>query len=58
MGLFHMITGLMTVIASVVAGWMWAHISIAAPFYFGAIFAAVGGLGFLLWRPTVPISGE
>jgi MFS family permease len=58
MGLFHMITGFMTVIASVVAGWMWDQISVAAPFYLGAILAAIGGIGFLLWRPTIPASAE
>jgi sugar phosphate permease len=51
MGLFHMVTGLLTVVASVAAGWMWVHVSVAAPFYMGAVLAAIGGIGFLVWRP-------
>lgn len=52
MGLFHMVTGLLTVVASVVAGWLWVHVSVAAPFYLGAVLAAIGGIGFLVWKPA------
>lgn len=56
MGLFHMVTGLLTVVASVVAGWMWVHVSVAAPFYLGAVLATIGGVGFLVWKPRIEIA--
>jgi MFS family permease len=47
LGLFHMITGLCAVAASIVAGLLWDHISAAAPFYFGGALALIAGFGFL-----------
>ncbi len=49
LGLFYTVTGLLTVIASVAAGWLWDHVSIAAPFYLGASMALLGALGFFIW---------
>jgi MFS family permease len=49
LGLFYMVTGLLAVLASVAAGWLWDHVSIAAPFYLGAAMALLGALGFFIW---------
>jgi MFS family permease len=49
LGLFHMVTGLLAVIASVAAGILWDRVSSAAPFYLGAVLAFAAGVGFLLW---------
>lgn len=58
LGLFHMVTGLLMLLASVLAGWLWDAVSVSAPFVLGAVLATVGGAGFLLWRPSreVPIA--
>jgi MFS family permease len=50
LGLFYMVTGLIAVLASVIAGILWDRVSPAATFYFGAILAAGAGTGFLVWR--------
>jgi len=52
LGFFHMVTGVAAVVASVLAGWLWEAVSVAAPFYLGSALALIGGLGFLLWRPV------
>lgn len=51
MGLMHSVTGLLAFVASVVAGWLWARISPAAPFFYGAACALAAAVVFLLWRP-------
>ncbi len=48
MGLFYMVTGLIAVAASVIAGWLWDHVSVSAPFYFGSALALLAGVGFLV----------
>ena len=50
LGLFYMVTGLLAVAASVIAGILWDRISPAAPFYFGAALALLAAVGFLFWR--------
>jgi len=50
LGLFYMVTGVLAVAASVAAGLLWDHVSTAAPFYLGAVMAAMAGVGFLVWR--------
>jgi len=52
LGLFHMVTGLLMLVASAVAGWLWDAVSVRAPFLLGAVLALVGAVGFLVWRPT------
>jgi MFS family permease len=47
LGLFYMVTGLLMVASSILAGYLWDHVSSAAPFYLGAAAALVAGLGFL-----------
>jgi len=48
LGIFNMITGLLALVASLLAGWLWDNVSSDAPFYLGAAFAAVAAIGFLL----------
>lgn len=48
LGLFYMVTGLLAVIASVVAGLLWDLVSPAAPFYLGSALALIAGIGFLI----------
>jgi MFS family permease len=45
-GVYSMAIGLATLPASVLAGWLWDHVSPAAPFYLGA---GTAGLSFLLF---------
>ncbi|MCX6601486.1 MAG: MFS transporter [bacterium] len=48
LGLFYMVTGLLAVIASVVAGLLWDRVSPAAPFYLGSALALIAGIGFMI----------
>ncbi|MBL0062004.1 MAG: MFS transporter [bacterium] len=48
LGIFNMITGLLALLASLMAGWLWDNVSSDAPFFLGAAFAAVAAVGFLL----------
>jgi MFS family permease len=48
LGLFYMATGLLTVLASLIAGYLWDHVSAAAPFLLGAVLALAAGVGFLI----------
>lgn len=48
LGIFNMLTGLLALVASLLAGWLWDNVSSDAPFYLGAAFAAVAAIGFLL----------
>lgn len=51
MGLVHSVTGLLAFVASAVAGGLWAKVSPAAPFLYGA-GCALAAAGLLLrWRP-------
>lgn len=50
LGLFYMVTGLLAVAASLIAGILWDQVSQAAPFHFGAALALMAAVGFLLWR--------
>jgi MFS family permease len=47
-GVFHFVTGLATLLASVIAGGLWAAISPGATFLAGAIFTATGFAGITL----------
>jgi MFS family permease len=50
LGVFYMVTGLLTVLASVIAGILWDRVSVAAPFLFGAGLAFLAAIGFFLWQ--------
>ena len=46
-GWYSAVVGLLELVASVVAGLLWDHISHAAVFYYGAIFGIAGSVGLL-----------
>lgn len=46
LGLFSMFTGLLALVASLLAGWMWDNLSSDAPFYLGAALTFVAAVGF------------
>lgn len=56
LGMFYTITGLLFLTASLLAGFLWDKISPQAPFYFGAFFSVVAGVGFFLF-PVKPLGG-
>lgn len=43
-GTFHMLIGFAALPASLIAGWLYTNISVAAPFYLGAIAATISAL--------------
>ncbi len=51
-GLYYGVVGLVALPASVLAGSLWAWVSPAAPFYFGAILAGIAALLLWFWVPT------
>ncbi|MBK6767257.1 MAG: MFS transporter [bacterium] len=54
-GLFSMITGVVALCASLLAGWLWDAVSPAAPFYVAAFFGAFACIGFIaLARQPAP----
>jgi len=53
-GFFSLVSGIVLVIASLVAGTLWDRIGAPATFYTGASFAALGVLGLLLQLRTTP----
>ncbi|NUO19307.1 MFS transporter [bacterium] len=48
LGIFSMITGVLALIASLLAGWLWDNVSSDAPFYLGAVFAFLSAVCFLI----------
>lgn len=59
-GVFHLVTGLATLLASLIAGSLWAAIGPAATFLGGAVFTTIGigGLVALMHRhPTALAEG-
>lgn len=50
-GWYETTLGLLQLVASVVAGLLWAQVGHASVFYYGATFAAVGSIGLLLLIP-------
>ncbi|MBM3325015.1 MAG: MFS transporter, partial [Calditrichaeota bacterium] len=52
LGLFYMVTGLLAVVASLAAGFLWDHVSAGAPFYLGSGLALIAAIGFLARRKT------
>lgn len=53
-GFFSLVSGIVLLIASLVAGALWDRIGAPATFYTGASFAALGVLGLLLQLRTTP----
>ena len=49
-GLFHLISGVALLLASVIAGAMWQVYGAPATFFAGAVFAAVTACGLLVYR--------
>ncbi len=52
MGGFYTITGVTTFFSSFIAGLLWQYIGVSAPFYFGALMAAIAGGLFWGLRPA------
>lgn len=51
-GIFHLVSGLAMLLASVIAGALWSEFGPAATFIAGAVFAAITAAGLLLYRTT------
>lgn len=51
LGWYSTVVGLLQLVASVVAGLLWDHVSHEAVFVYGAIFAVVGSAGLLMLVP-------
>ncbi|MBU0507984.1 MFS transporter [bacterium] len=58
LGLFYMVTGILSVAASILAGVLWDQVSPAAPFYFGALMALAAAVGFFFLRKPLQQSAE
>lgn len=54
LGQFSMITGLLALAASLIAGWLWDNVSSDTPFYFGAVCAALAACAFLILSHRKP----
>ena len=52
-GLFHLVTGLALLVASIVAGLMWEYLGSAATFLVGAGFAMVAAVMLMPWLRSV-----
>ncbi|MDD5436569.1 MAG: MFS transporter, partial [Candidatus Omnitrophica bacterium] len=46
MGLYHFILGIFAFFASLIAGLLWTHIGVTAPFYYGAIMSVISFVMF------------
>lgn len=51
-GWYNATIGLLQLVASIVAGLLWDHVSHAAVFLYGAVFAVIGSLALLLLIPA------
>ncbi|MEL6354239.1 MAG: MFS transporter [Cyanobacteria bacterium J06627_28] len=52
-GTFHMLTGLVALPASLLAGFLYVQVSVGAPFYVSALLSAIAAL--FLWRLPLPM---
>ncbi len=52
LGVYSMMTGLAALPASIIAGLLWQKVGPAAPFFYGAVMAALACAGFLFVRPA------
>ena len=55
-GWYSATVGLSTLVASLIAGLLWDHVSHAAVFLYGAAFAVIGGIMLFLLVPARPNS--
>ncbi|MDE2141362.1 MAG: MFS transporter, partial [Elusimicrobia bacterium] len=53
-GIFQSVAGVLGFAASVLAGELWAHVSPAAPFWFGAACAALSSAALFSAVPSAP----
>ena len=51
-GWYNTIVGLSGLVASLIAGSLWDHVGHAAVFFFGAVFALIGGISLLMLVPA------
>jgi len=51
-GWYNTTVGLLGLVASVVAGLLWDHVSHAAVFFYGAVFAVIGSVALLILLPA------
>lgn len=56
-GLFHLVSGIALLSASVAAGWLWSALGPAATFYAGAVFALIALVGLLSARTVKRVRG-
>jgi MFS family permease len=54
-GWYNTIIGLLSLVASIVAGLLWDHVSHAAVFVYGAVFAVIGSIALLILLPAEQI---
>lgn len=57
-GVFNLITGMVLLAASSLAGALWETVGARATFLAGAIFAGMSLLGLMLWRPQTSDHGD
>jgi len=57
-GWYSTTVGLLQLVASIVAGLLWDRVGHSAALFYGAIFAAVGGIGMLLLVPPPGSSNQ
>ena len=57
-GLFNLVGGGAMLVASALAGWIWARAGAGYTFYTGAAFAALALGAILVWRPSRPAPPE
>lgn len=51
-GIFNIVSGVVLLVASVVAGWLWSAIGPSATFLAGGIFAMLTVIGLIAYRPS------
>ena len=51
-GFFNLVSGLVMLVASVLAGLLWDRLGASFTFYAGAVFCAIGLVG-LAWQPVI-----
>ncbi len=56
-GWYSTAVGLVQLVASIAGGLLWDRVGHASVFYFGALFALIGGVGLLVLVPSAPDAG-
>jgi len=57
-GVFNLVSGVVLLLASVIAGSLWSIYGASATFIAGASFAALAAIGLLLYRPNAQVTGH